>query len=262
MKAITETVLRCELKNHRPEVYRVPDGHLLTPAAKEYLNQMKIDIAYESEKPSEEGTPEQKNEKKESEGEKEQAVIRYKPKYEDYMTGAGYMEKPEYMTQLAGNRLVDKNHGRIRFRGKLDTLQSLVVLIQASVCEKEKESLIKDLGDILKKLQEMMRCEVMEEPFNDEIIIGLDHDELRARSHNPMKYYNIQQMTLPNYGMGLTYALLNTLRANIREAEVIAVDAFMHDEKRMERLDIIQALNRMSSALHIMMCKYLAGEYS
>lgn len=69
-------------------------------------------------------------------------------------------------------------------------------------------------------------------------------------------------MTLPNYGMGLTYALLNTLRANIREAEVIAVDAFMHDEKRMERLDIIQALNRMSSALHIMMCKYLAGEYS
>ena len=53
-----------------------------------------------------------------------------KPKYVDYETGAYYMEKPEHMTQLFGNVLVAKDHPRIHFRGKLDSLQALVVLDQ------------------------------------------------------------------------------------------------------------------------------------
>ena len=60
--------------------------------------------------------------------------------------------------------------------------------------------------------------------------------------------------------MGSTYAWLNKLRASVRETEVAAVSAFK-DKRRMERKDIVEELNRLSSALHIMMLKYLSGEY-
>ena len=85
-------------------------------------------------------------------------------------------------------------------------------------------------------------------------------EELREHSHNPMKFYNIRQMILPSYTMGRDYALLNQLRAAIRETEVAAANAF-YDGFRFSRSDIIEELNRLSSALHIMMCKYLAGDY-
>ena len=105
-----------------------------------------------------------------------------------------------------------------------------------------------------------MRCDVMDEPFRRECIIGLSHAELREHSHNPMKFYNVKQMVLPDYTLGKAYALLNQLRAAVREAEVAAATAF-HEGRSYNREDIIQELNRMSSAMHIIMCKYLAEGY-
>ena len=124
----------------------------------------------------------------------------------------------------------------------------------------ESEKLIEDLQDIVGSLREMMRCDVLEEPFRREFLIGLSHKELREHSHNPMKYYNVKQMVLPDYTLGRAYALLNQLRAAVRETEVAAAAAF-HEGKTYTREDIIEELNRMSSAMHIVMCKYLAGEY-
>ena len=65
------------------------------------------------------------------------------------------------------------------------------------------QKLIDDLGDINKVLNQIMYCEVMEEEMSEVKIIGLTPDELRARSHNPQKYFNIKQMLLPNYTMGV-----------------------------------------------------------
>ena len=42
MKAITEDILRYELRNSQPEVYIIPEGKILTPAAREYLQMRKI----------------------------------------------------------------------------------------------------------------------------------------------------------------------------------------------------------------------------
>ena len=185
-----------------------------------------------------------------------------KPKYVDYETNAYYYEKPEHMTQLFGNKLVCKDHPRILFRGKLDALQADVVLAQAMIqAAQGSQSLIKDLADILKDLREMMKCEVLDEEMAETTVIGLTHEELRAQSHNPMKYYNIKQMVLPDYTMGTEYAWLNKLRTALRETEVAACQAF-HSGKTYIRKDIIEELNRLSSALHIMMCRHLAGWYS
>lgn len=266
MKVITEAALRTELRASDPEVYCVPEDKILSPAAKEYLMQRKIRITKAGQKDSEEDTDKKDMkivatelpELPPVEVPKDTAV---KPKYTDYDTGAFYLKKPEHMTQLYGNVLVPKDHPRIHFRGKLDSLQSLVVLSQALMAGKtENKGIIQDLNDILGILREMMRCDVLEEPFQNETIIGLTHEELRAHSHNPMKYYKIKAMVLPDYSMGTEYALLNQLRTAIRETEVAAAEAFREGNKYTHS-DIIEELNRLSSALHIMMCKYLAGDY-
>ena len=96
--------------------------------------------------------------------------------------------------------------------------------------------------------------------FVNDRIIGLTHEEIRERSHNPMKFYSIKQMVLPDYSFGKVYALLNELRTAVRETEVAAVRAFRR-QTVYERRDIVETLNRLSSVMHIMMCMYLADEY-
>ena len=162
--------------------------------------------------------------------------------------------KPEDKTQLYGNGLVKKNHERIIFRGKLDSLQSKFLVAQAIISNhSDNDKLITELQDILNILREMMRCDALNEEYKNDKILGMSHDEIREHSHNPMKYYNIQQMLLPDYKMGIEYVLLNQLRSSIRELEIVAINA--------EKKDLTRELNRLSSVLHIMMCKYLAGYY-
>ena len=258
MKAITEDIIRTELKTSRPEVYYIPEGKILTPAAREYLNQQQIGIDLEKNRKAETKQAEPKGEACVYENQK---IMEPKAKYIDHENGAFFSEKPEYMTQIYGNRLVNKNDPMIKFRGKLDKVQAEVVFAQAMISSgNSSEALLNDLNDVLATLREMMRCEVMNEPFANDTIIGLNHEELRAQSHNPMKYHNVKQMLLPDYSMGTAYSLINLIRTSVRETELFAVDAFM-DNKKCVRTDIIEGLNRLSSAMHIMMCKQLAGEY-
>ena len=147
MKVITEAIIRAELKATKPEVYYIPEGKLLSPAAREYLNQMQVDIDFERNRGA-----------REAAAPKPAAVAAPKPaptasasasapapaegikaKYVDYETGAGYVEKPELMTQLVGNKLVDKNHPRIKYRGRLDLVQSDLIYARC-VVDKERRS--------------------------------------------------------------------------------------------------------------------------
>ena len=258
MKAITEDFLRVELRNTQPEVYYIPEGKILTPAAREYLQQRKSKVAAGGHaggsrprgRPGRPAGPSRRDVRPEPP----------KPKYVDYETGAYYMEKPEHMTQLFGNVLVAKDHPRIHFRGKLDSLQALVVLDQVQIAEGGCQKLVDDLGNILGR-----------SPGDDALrragrgVQERDHHwshprELRERSHNPQKFFGVQYMQLPDYTMGRDYALLNQLRAAVRETEVAATEAFRVGNK-YTRKDIIEELNRLSSAIHIMMCMYLAGQY-
>ncbi len=272
MKVITEAILRDELRASVPETYKVPEGKILSPAAREFLQQNKVKIldgkkvSYQKEKKQELEKEEERDKRPDVKATEVPPMPTVpeeekKPRFVDYETGAFYFEKPEHMTHLYGNVLVPKDHKRIYFRGKLDSLETIFVLNQTLLLEMgEDQSLIDDLQDILESLREMMRCDVMDEPFRRECIIGLNHKELREHSHNPMKFYHIKQMVLPDYTLGKSYALLNQLRAAVRETEVAAAAAF-HVGKEYLRQDIIEELNRMSSAMHIIMCKYLAGEY-
>ena len=122
MPVITEEKLRKLEKDGVLDQLVIEEKDILTPSAREFLNKKRISYDRNREK------KEEKEEKLEiqKKDDKKLAMEEAKPKrqYRDYVTGAIYDKKPEFMTQIFGDNLVVKNHKRIILRGKFDTLQA------------------------------------------------------------------------------------------------------------------------------------------
>ena len=151
------------------------------------------------------------------------------------------------MTHLNGEVLVPKTHPRIRFRGKMDTLEAELILCQLVPGAPEGA-----LGEILDLSRKILRCDVLEEPLRQETLCGLTQEEQRGRSHMPQDYYG-QPHFMPQASDGSVIAGLNRARCFAREAELAAVEAFSDREGSLLREDIPKALNRMSSMLYLLM---------
>ena len=164
------------------------------------------------------------------------------------LLNGGYVEqKPEHMTHLYGDVLVPKTHPRILFRGKMDTLESELIL-----CQLADKSLEGPVGEILGLARQIIRCEVLGEPLKWDTLCGLTESEQRKRSHFPQEYYG-QPHFMPSFADGMVIARLNRARCAAREAELASVTAFADREGNITRQDIPQALNRMSSMLYLLM---------
>lgn len=170
------------------------------------------------------------------------------------LPGGGWVEeKPEHMTHLQGNVLVRKTHPRIRFRGKLDTLEAELIL-----CRLECKGQEKELGEILALVRKLIRCDVLEEPLKEEPLCGLTQQEQRSHSHFPQDYYG-QPHFMPEAADGREIALLNRTRCAAREAELAAVEAYVDRDGKVIREDLLRAMNRISSMLYILMVRRKAG---
>lgn len=182
-------------------------------------------------------------------GEKIQILPAEQARIEKYrlLTGGYIEEKPEHMTHLHSDVLVVKNHLRIRFRGAMDSLEAALLNCQQVTCREE-------VGQILDLARRLIRCEVMDEPVGEFTLCGLTEQEQRNRSHFPQDYYGIAHF-MPSVGDGAAVLALNTCRCAARNAELWAVDAFLDDEGSLKRMDIVRALNRMSSMLYILMIR-------
>ncbi len=172
-----------------------------------------------------------------------------KPKEYRTEQGAVLAHKPERMTHLSGNVLVEKTDPRIAFRGKIDTLEAQILLDQ---CQTQDAALVEFLAQVLEFLRRLLRAEVLGEPVPKMNIAGLSEEAARERSHDPAKFYN-QAHFMPAHTDGDALLRLNLLRARVREAELAACHAFGNDETRQ---DVILALNRLSSAIYVeMICR-------
>ena len=78
--------------------------------------------------------------------------------------------------------------------------------------------------------------------------------EQRSRSHRPQDYYG-QPHFMPEYADGAAMLQLSRARCAARDAELKAVAAFSDREGNPTRVDILRAMNRMSSMLYILMIK-------
>lgn len=167
------------------------------------------------------------------------------------LCGGGFVEeKPEHMTHLNGDVLVRKDHPRITFRGKMDTLEAELIL-----CQLADGKLVTPVGEILSLARNIIRWEVLEEPVQEGKLCGLTEEEIRKRSHFPQDYYG-QPHFMPSAGDGMVLARLNRARCAAREAELAAVKAFSDRDGNPTRVDILRCLNRMSSMLYLLMVQW------
>ena len=216
-----EQAVRANIRNRDGKrVYYLGKGDQLTSTARDFLRRERIEIL-----PGSQARPE-----------------RYR-----LLSGGYAEEKPEHMTHLNGEVLVPKTHQRIRFRGKMDTLEAELILCQRIPGAPEGA-----LGEILDLSRKILRCDVLEEPLRQDTLCGLTQAEQRERSHMPQDYYG-QPHFMPQASDGSVIAGLNRARCFAREAELTAVEAFSDRDGNLIREDIPKALNRMSSMLYLLM---------
>ena len=162
--------------------------------------------------------------------------------------GAVLQEKPEHMTHLNAEFLVSKTHPRIAFRGVMDTLEAALLLAAA-----EAEGSIRiQLEEALAYARYLLGQEVLEQPVVCKALGGMDEKQLRDRSHRPQDYYGKPHF-MPDPDDAKTLLLVNAARCKAREAELAAVNAFADAEGQPTRVDLLQALNRLSSFLYLIM---------
>ena len=217
----TESAVRDNIRNREGKrVFCLAPGDTLTPGARDWLRRERIQII----------TPEE-----------------IRPQRFRLLSGGYSEDKPEHMTHLNAETLVPKAHPRIRFRGAMDTLEAELILSQQAVPQAAGK-----LGEILSLARRILRCDVLEEPLEDQPLWGLTLEQLRRRSHFPQEYYGISHF-MPEATDGAAIARLNRTRCAAREAEILACDAFSDREGRPTRPDILKVLNRISSMLYLLM---------
>lgn len=161
----------------------------------------------------------------------------------------------ESMTHLDATCMVPKSHPRIVLRGKLDTLLAYTVLVQTQFDPKDRLSpyLKECLANIADWVMQVLAAEVSGGVMNACAMGGMDVDTLHAISRDPKKYLGLDPF-MPSVAMGGNAALLNWLRALVRETEVAAA------QSGLNRADIGNALNRLSSAVYVLVLLTLAAE--
>ena len=220
----TEQQVKANIRNRDGKrVFYLGRGDQLTPGARDWLSRERIEIL-----PAEQARPEQ-----------------FK-----LLSGGFSEEKPEHLTHLNGDTLVHKTHPRIAFRGAMDTLEAELMLCQLAL----REPMKKQLQEVLDFARYLLRCDVLEEKVERETLCGLDAQQLRSHSHRPQDYYG-QPHFMPEVTDGEEILRLNRCRCAAREAELKAVAAFTDREGNPTRIDLLRAMNRLSSMIYILMIK-------
>ena len=216
MRYITERELRDQFASGVPEQYTVPAGCMLTPAARQYLLDLKL---YRHPAP---------------------------PRTVSVPSQRAAGKKPEHMTNLNAREMVCKNHPRILLRGKLDTLESEIIVLQASTRRENRAP----LQEALNLVRAVLAAEVKETPLQPWTLNGMGPEEIHRCSHHPEEF-GFRGHILPAAEHGLYAAQLNRLRALTRETELAAMQAFW-DGSRVTREDLLLALNRLSSYFYVL----------
>ncbi len=211
------TAVRDNIRNREGKrVYYLAKGDQLTSDARDYLTRERIEIL-----PASEARPE-----------------RYR------LLNGGYMEsKPEHMTHLNAEFLVEKTHPRILFRGAVDTLEAELLI----ACANATGQIRKELEEALAYTRTLLGNEVLDEPVTIETLGGMDEKALRERSHRPQEFYG-QPHFMPMPDDGVLLLQVNKARCAARAAELKAVAAFPTG-----REDLLRAFNRLSSFLYLIM---------
>lgn len=248
-KLLTDVQLRAHWACSRENSITVELGTILTPAAKDFIREQGIELTYA---PMGGGDGETMT--------RTPIPMRDgKAVYIDAATGTEQSEKGENMTHLRANILVPKTDPQITFRGKLDSLQAQIIETQLAAESEKRHQVTAELDELLAFVRMILSAEVKDEPLKEINLLNMDSRTIRHVSHCVKEEIGIDH-PVPNYRMGRLCVCLNSLRTQVRETELTAAKAFTNAQGCCTRSDIVEALNRLSSCVYIILCRTLAGQ--
>jgi len=162
---------------------------------------------------------------------------------------------PQGTTYLDASTVVNKSHPRIMLRGKLDSLIAACVVVQTQFDMRKSlpELVITGLADLNTSLWYLLQTEITAAPLPGVHVCGMDADTLRTVSLNPKHYLGLEHI-IPSGSLGPNVALLNWLRTLTREVEVVCT------EVSPDRIDMLEGLNRLSTAVYVLMLLVVLAE--
>jgi ethanolamine utilization cobalamin adenosyltransferase len=262
MPILTEAELRNRIRQPQQGMQlTLPKAVRFSPSAQDFIDQWKIEIIF-SEDASESNAYEQEVHDAEK-------PIWDKPgSFPVVLTGeiprcitcgTPVKGKPEHLTQLNASTFAPKNTPRIRLRGKMDTLHAFSLLTLARARTAEMPKLVDLLMTFSAYCREITSAEYNERPVAPLMIDGLDEARLRKATHNPEEVVGIPHIVPGPEDDDILHSL-NFLRCLARETELVALDAFMPDGFPVTEQGLIQAVNRLSSAVYYIELLYKAGK--
>jgi len=160
------------------------------------------------------------------------------------------MKKTSRETCLHTSVMVEKDHPAIDFRGCMDTLDAMFILAAVMAGKENQETLSRDIWELQAFARRIMRAHAAIRPMEPVDLMGMSPSDIHARSHNPPGGHL-------HMGKDTTelMAYVNLVRTEVRTAERAAVRAFPDG-----RDDIIDALNILSSAVYVLLCRMHAEQ--
>jgi ethanolamine utilization cobalamin adenosyltransferase len=259
MAILTESEIRDLIRQPQPGMtLTVPPGTRLSPAAQDFVQHWKLEVQVGAQAPAGAGAL-----AGESAAWDRPAAFPVQLTGETptcSVCGMPVSIKPDHMTQLDAVHYAPKNIPRIRFRGKLDTLQGLCLLIAARAQAQACPGLAGYLDVLAAYCREMMSAEYNERPVAPLAFADVGEDEIHKATHHPEEVFGISHLTPTSQDPELLH-WLNVLRCESREVELVALDAFAAGpEYRVAQPALVKAVNRFSSAVYYLELRFMAGK--
>ena len=257
MGIMTEAELRDRIRRPQPGLkVTVPAGTRFSPAAQDFIKHWQLDVVFSEsarvgsasgDRPAWERAP-------------EFPVQRAGALLSCTTCGMPVTFKPEHLTQLDAEHYAPKNTPRIRFRGRMDTLHGLTLLVGAQARAEDHPEIGGHLDTLAAYCREIISAEYHDRPVAPLTMAGTDEDTLRKASHDPDEALGLPHI-VPMAEGPLLLLYLNYLRAVAREAELAALDAFAPGpDYRITHPTLIKAMNRLSSAVYYLELLLVKGQ--
>ncbi|QDR82454.1 cobalamin adenosyltransferase [Sporomusa termitida] len=153
-----------------------------------------------------------------------------------------------------------KNWCILRLQGRMDSTESLFLLTAAELLRCGDAVLSEEVMALDKCFRNMQTAE-REQQAPDKIQFwGWSAEEISDRSAHLGKYADVGEIHV-GLENGKELALLNHLRASLREIEPAILEAYWDEENQIcSRADLIDAVNLIINIVCMMMWKCLGGE--
>ncbi len=170
----------------------------------------------------------------------------------NYTTKANFdfskFPKVKTHTALNEHEEIFKGSLEIRFRGELDDCIAHTLFLQTMSKNENVHIWLNAIRSILGNVMAATCIDIQLEPFEIDI---LSAETIHKYSHNPMRYLNHDHI-VSNINHNEESLRINTLRTKIRLLENTAFNLYATQETA-SRPDILNTLNRLSSACYVLM---------